>query len=259
MPSIEDHGRVLADEVLRAQRILVFTGAGLSTESGIPDYRSSGGIWTRMQPIEFGDFVRSAEARRESWRRVFEDERGLRGRQPNAGHEVLAHWTLQGRVAQLITQNVDGLHQAAGVPEDRLIELHGNAGHARCLECGRRYEFDDLRPDYEQTGQVRPCSACGGLLKIATISFGQPMPVAESERAQEAAQDCDLFLALGSSLRVYPAAALPETARTAGARLLIVNREPTPLDALFHRVIHAEIGPVLAAADRLLQPGSADP
>ena len=228
-----------------ARHAVVFTGAGMSTESGIPDFRSPGGIWTRMQPIMFDDFVRSPEARHESWRRTFDGERGLAGRQPNAGHAVLAQWVRTGRVAHIITQNVDNLHQASGVADDRMTELHGNASYARCLQCGRRYELEDLRPGYEQTGEVRPCDDCLGLLKLATISFGQPMPEAEMARAEREAQRSDLFVAIGSSLQVYPAAGLPQTAKANGARLVILNRDETPMDDWADLVIHAEIGATL--------------
>ncbi|MCK9514644.1 MAG: Sir2 family NAD-dependent protein deacetylase [Ottowia sp.] len=242
----------LARQLAAAQRVVAFTGAGMSTESGIPDFRSPGGIWSRMQPIQFQDFVRSAEAQRESWRRVFDGERDLSGKQPNIGHEVLARWVKAGRISHIITQNVDNLHQASGVADEHIIELHGNAGYVSCLECHQRYEIEDLRPEYELTGEVRDCDSCGGLLKVATVSFGQPMPDAEMARAERAAQDCDLFLSMGSSLQVYPAAGLPQAARAGGARLVIINREATPLDSLADLVIHAEIGATLAAAQQLL-------
>lgn len=242
----------LAQYVAAARRVVVFTGAGMSTESGIPDFRSPGGIWSRMEPIQFQDFLRSPEARHESWRRTFDGERGLSGKQPNAGHRVLAQWVQTGRVSQIITQNVDNLHQASGVADASIIELHGNAGYARCLHCRKRHELEDLRPEYVQTGQVRPCDDCGGLLKLATVSFGQPMPEAEMAHAEQAARSCDLFLAMGSSLQVWPAANLPQVARAGGARLIILNRDATPLDELADWVIHAEIGATLAAAQRLL-------
>lgn len=242
----------LARHIGAARGMVVFTGAGMSTESGIPDFRSPGGIWSRMAPIQFQDFLQSPQARCESWRRTFAGERGLSGKQPNAGHRVLAQWVAAGRVSHIITQNVDNLHQASGVADENVIELHGNAGYVRCLQCHRRYELEDLRPEYVQSGQVRACEDCGGLLKLATISFGQPMPEAEMARAEQAARACDLFLATGSSLQVWPAAGLPQLARDAGARLVILNRDPTPLDELADLVIHAEIGATLVRANRWL-------
>lgn len=242
----------LADLIAAARHVVVFTGAGMSTESGIPDFRSPGGIWTRMQPIQFGDFVRSPEARHESWRRTFSGERGLAGKAPNQGHQILADWMKAGKVAHIITQNVDNLHQLAGAPDEQITELHGNAGYARCLDCGRRHELQDLRGEYERTGQVRACDGCGGLLKTATISFGQPMPEAQMARAERETLACDLFVSIGSSLQVYPAAGFPELAKGNGAGLAIINREATALDAIADLVIHAEIGATLADANTRL-------
>lgn len=252
MDSVNPLAPQLARLMGAAQDVVVFTGAGMSTESGIPDFRSPGGIWSRMTPIQFQDFLRSPEARQESWRRTFAGERGLSGKQPNAGHRVLADWVRAGRVSCIITQNVDNLHQASGVADEKIIELHGNAGYASCLQCHARYELEDLRPEYERSGQVRPCEHCGGLLKLATISFGQPMPEAQMARAERATRGCDLFLAMGSSLQVYPAAGLPELARASGARLVIINRDPTPLDDTAELVINAGIGATLAAVQALL-------
>lgn len=236
----------LADMVATAHNVVVFTGAGLSTESGIPDFRSPGGIWSRMRPIQFDEFVSDESARHEAWRRVFSGERGLRGVQPNRGHDVIAHWAQAGKANAIITQNVDNLHQASGVADEQVIELHGNAGHASCLQCGRRVELADLAPEFEQIGRISPCNHCGGLLKLATISFGQPMPEAEMKRATRETLGCDLFLAIGSSLQVQPAAGFPATARQAGARLVIINRETTPLDSQADLVIQGEIGDILA-------------
>lgn len=242
----------LAQWMRAARHGVVFTGAGMSTESGIPDFRSPGGVWSRMQPIEFDDFLHSPEARHESWRRVFSGERGWTGKQPNAGHAVIADWVRSGRVAHVITQNVDNLHQISGVPDGQVTELHGNAGYARCLDCGERAELEDLRTEFERTGQVRSREACGGLLKLATISFGQTMPEAAMARAEQQTLACDLFLAIGSSLQVYPAAGFPEMAKAHGAKLAILNRETTGLDDIADLVIHAEIGVTLVAVANLL-------
>ena len=231
-----------------ASRAVVFTGAGISTESGIPDFRSPGGIWQQMRPIYYQDFVASAEARREAWRRRFAQDPTLRGAEPNRGHRAVARLVREGKVTAVITQNIDGLHQAGGVPDRQVIELHGNTTYATCLGCAERYEVEDLRAAFERDGDVHDCRACGGLIKTATISFGQQMPEVPMLRAAEAIQACDLCIVLGSSLVVYPAASFPETAKRRGAKLAIVNREETGLDAIADLVIHRGIGDVLGEA-----------
>jgi NAD-dependent deacetylase len=231
-----------------AHRIVIFTGAGISTESGIPDFRSPGGIWTRMRPIEFSDFMASAEARRESWRRRFATDPTMRAAEPNRGHRAVAALVNRGKATAVITQNIDGLHQASGVPDNRVIELHGNTTYAHCLDCGQRYELEDIRIEFERTGDAPCCVSCEGFIKTATISFGQSMPPAAMIRAEEQTLAADLFLAIGSSLVVYPAAGFPELAARNGARLVILNREPTGLDPLADLVLHREIGATLGEA-----------
>ena len=235
--------RLIAD----ARRVAVFTGAGISTESGVPDFRSPGGVWSKMKPIYFQDFVASEEKRREAWTRTFSGRAGWTGAKPNAGHLAVARLVAEGKIASVITQNVDNLHQDSGVPPDRVIEVHGNASYAKCLECGLRHEYDDLRPGFLERGEIPMCRACGGIVKSATISFGQSMPQLEMARAEEEALACDLFLVLGSSLVVYPAAGLPILAKRNGAALAIVNREATEQDRLADLVVHDEIGPTLTA------------
>lgn len=236
--------RLIAD----ARRIVVFTGAGISTESGIPDFRSPGGVWSQMKPIYFQEFVSDPTKRREAWERVFSGRAGWTGKSPNAGHYAVARLVQQGKAAFVITQNVDNLHQDSGVPQEQVIELHGNASYAKCLECGERHELAELKVGFEKAGEIPYCRVCGGLVKSATISFGQPMPEAEMRRAEEQTLACDLFLVLGSSLVVYPAAAFPVLAKRNGARLAIVNREPTELDHYADLVLHDEIGRVMTAA-----------
>jgi NAD-dependent deacetylase len=231
-----------------AQRIVAFTGAGISTESGIPDFRSPGGIWTKYQPIEFNDFLCCAEARRESWRRKFATHETLQKATPNAGHRALARLVEQGGMVAVITQNIDGLHQASGVPGDKVIELHGNTTYAACLDCRKRHELDWVREVFADGERLPVCTSCGGHIKTATISFGQSMPEAEMERARAATLGCDLFIVLGSSLVVYPAAGFPIMAKRNGARLAIVNREPTEQDGLADLVINAEIGATVSRA-----------
>ena len=233
----------------QARRIVVFSGAGISTESGIPDYRSPGtGTWEKMQPIYFQDFVASAAARREAWRRRFESDATLRAAEPNRGHRAVARMVREGKVHAVITQNIDGLHQASGMPDDKVIELHGNATYAACLDCRKRYELDWVREIFAVDERLPICTACGGIIKTATISFGQSMPEAEMERAREVTMAADLFIVLGSSLVVYPAAGFPIMAKRNGSRLVIVNREPTDQDELADLVINAEIGATMSRA-----------
>jgi NAD-dependent deacetylase len=239
------NAEALARHLHASGRVAAFTGAGISTESGIPDFRSPGGVWSKMKPIMFQDFVASRAARDEAWKRVFNKSAGWTGASPNAGHHAVAALVEQGKASAVITQNVDNLHQDSGVPPERVIELHGNASYAKCLDCGARYELVDLKLPY-QRGEEIVCTRCAGLLKTATVSFGQPMPKREMMRASEEARACDLFLVLGSSLVVYPAAGLPVEAKRHGAKLVIVNREPTDLDRYADLVLNTEIGPLLS-------------
>ena len=235
--------------MLRASnRAVVFTGAGISTESGIPDFRSPGGIWTKMAPIDFDDFLRSAELRREAWRRRFAMEETFAAAEPNAGHRAIAQLITRGTATHVITQNIDNLHQQSGVPPEQVIELHGNTRYAKCLDCGERTELGPIRLHFEALGEAPDCAGCSGLMKTATISFGQPMPEMEMARAEAATLACDLFLVLGSSLVVYPAAGFPRLAKRNGARLVIVNREPTDHDDIADLVIHAGIGETMRKA-----------
>jgi NAD-dependent deacetylase len=242
----------LARYLNAAQRAVIFTGAGISTESGVPDFRSPGGVWSRMKPIMFQDFVASRDVRREAWRRVFNRTMGWTGAAPNAGHNAVTALLKAGKVSTIITQNVDNLHQDSGAQPERIIELHGNASYAKCLDCGQRHELDLLEMGWRRDEEL-VCLHCAGLLKTATISFGQAMPEAEMIRAKDEARACDLFLVLGSSLVVYPAAALPVEAKRHGARLVIVNREPTELDPYADLVLNTEIGPLMTETLALLQ------
>ena len=237
--------RALLDD---ARRVVVFTGAGISTESGIPDFRSPGGIWTRMAPIDYRDFVSSEEMRREAWRRRFAMEEHFALARPNAGHKAVAELVARGKASHVITQNIDNLHQDSGVPQDRVIEIHGNTRYAKCLECGARMELEPIRAHFEAHGDPPDCAACGGIVKTATISFGQAMPELEMARAEKAALACDLFLVLGSSLVVYPAAGFPLLAKRNGAKLVIVNREETEQDSYADLVVHDAIGEVMSEA-----------
>jgi len=232
-----------------AQSLVIFTGAGISTESGIPDFRSPGtGLWTKMKPIMFQDFVSSEAVRQESWARRFEGERPMENAQPNKGHEAVAELVRRGTCTCLITQNVDNLHQNSGIAEPHIVELHGNATYASCLSCGKRHELAELEQQYNKQQCIDPCTACGGIIKSATVSFGQAMPEAEMVRAQSATETCDTFMVVGSSLTVHPAAGFPELAKQLGAKLIIVNRDATPLDGIADLVVHEEIGQALSFA-----------
>jgi NAD-dependent deacetylase len=242
----------LADLLRDARRAVVFTGAGISTESGIPDFRSPGGIWTRMMPVQFQDYLADPEARRISWERRFEMEETWNAVRPNAGHLAVAELVRRGIVSAVITQNIDSLHQAAGVPENQVIELHGSTRYAKCLTCGTRMEIPDIRAHFDRHGDAPDCRLCGGIIKTATISFGQAMPEREMERAQEASLAADLMLVAGSSLVVYPAAAFPLVAKRAGARFVILNRDETEQDPYADLVLHREIGPTLTEAVQAL-------
>jgi NAD-dependent deacetylase len=243
-PDIAELARLLA----AARRAVVFTGAGISTESGIPDFRSPGGIWTKYKPIDFEDFMASDAARREAWRRKFATDGTIREAKPNRGHRAVAALVRRGKVASVITQNIDGLHQASGVPEQRVIELHGNTTYAHCLDCKRRYEIEALRLVFEKDEVPPRCDSCNGLVKTATISFGQAMPEDAMQRAQVETLAADLFIVAGSSLVVYPAAGFPELAKRNGAVLVIVNRDPTGLDEVADLVLNRGIGETLGAA-----------
>jgi len=236
----------LSRMIEEARRVVVFTGAGISTESGIPDFRSPGGVWSKMKPIYFQEFVDDPVKRREAWRRTFTGAAGWTGATPNAGHYAVARLVRSGKAKAVITQNVDNLHQDSGVPPDKVIELHGNASYAKCLDCDERHELDELKDSFLKAGEIPYCRRCGGLVKTATISFGQSMPHEPMARAQQASLNCDLFLVLGSSLVVHPAAGFPLTARRNGAALAIVNREPTELDVYASLVLNDEIGAVMA-------------
>ena len=234
-----------------SRRAVVFTGPGINTESGIPDFCSPGGIGTKYQPIDFSDFMASEEVRRESWRRKFATQETVEGAAPNRGHLAVAELVRRGKISCVITQNVDGLHQRSGVPEDQVIELHGNTTYATCMACGDRYELAPIAEAFLGDETLPVCEACGGIIKMATISFGQAMPEAAMRRAHEEAFKCDLFLVIGSSLVIQPAAAIPVVAKQNGARLVIINWEPTPLDDDADLVLNLEIGPILGASTGL--------
>ena len=241
----------LAAMLEAAQRVVLFTGAGISTESGIPDYRSPGtGLWNKIKPIEFQDFVASDEVRQESWRRRFASRDGnWENAKPNRGHRAVAKLVEDGKATAVITQNVDNLHQESGVPDAHIVELHGNTCYAKCLACATRYELAELKQQFETLGRVEPCGRCGGIVKDGPRSpSARPCRKTRWRGPQQATNHCDLFIVIGSSLVVYPAAGFPEYAKRSGAKLVIVNREPTPLDDIADLVLHEEIGPTMGYA-----------
>jgi NAD-dependent deacetylase len=224
-----------------ADVIQPFTGAGISTECGIPDFRSPGGLWSKMQPIPFDQFMASADMRDEAWRRRFVMEEHFAAAKPGRGHLALASLYRSGKVPAVITQNIDNLHQASGISAGDVVELHGNTTYAACLTCEKRYELSWVKEKFSANGRAPDCD-CGGYIKTATVSFGQAMPQHEMRRAEEFSSSCDLFIAIGSSLVVWPAAGFPLHAKRNGARLVIVNREPTDFDEIADLVVRQDIG-----------------
>jgi len=243
MKGIKEFRELLA----ASRRAVVFTGAGISTESGIPDFRGPNGLWSRFKPTDYQQFIGSDKVRQESWRQWFEHRSGLLDAKPNAGHLAVAKLVDDGKVAAVITQNIDNLHQDSGIPADQVVELHGNATYAKCLGCGMRIEMEAIQKEFGDTRAVGPCSSCGGIVKLATISFGQMMPEEPMRRAEHETSACDLFVVLGSSLTVYPAAAFPGLAQQCGAKLIIVNHQSTEMDSQADLVIHDGIGDTLGA------------
>jgi NAD-dependent deacetylase len=239
-----DHLQELVDG---ARVIAPFTGAGISTECGIPDFRSPGGLWTKNKPIPFDEFLASQDMRNEAWRRRFAMDAHFSAALPGRGHLALASFYRTGKAPAVITQNIDNLHQSSGISADHVIELHGNNSYALCLGCAKRFELPWVRQQFTDANERAPdCPECGGHVKTATISFGQAMPEDQMRRAEKLTLDCDLFLAVGSSLVVWPAAGFPLLAKRNGARLVIINREATEFDEIADLVVRDDIGTVLS-------------
>ena len=234
----------IAQYLTESNAAIAFTGAGISTESGIADFRSPGGIWSRYQPVLFRDFLENEEARRRYWKMKKEGYNELKMAKPNDGHRALARLEAAGKLVAVITQNIDGLHQDAG--SRRVLELHGTSRHCVCLECGARFTPDAIQQKMEAGVEIPLCDTCGGLLKSATISFGQSLPADVLSEAFDLSMSTDLIFALGSSLVVEPAASIPLQAKNNGARLVIINRTETPLDRLADAVVHDSIGETLS-------------
>lgn len=236
-----------AELIAQARKVVAFTGAGVSTESGIPDFRSPGGIWEKYEPVYYQDFLTSAEARKKYWLRSRATYPVIREAKPNPTHLALVELEKMGKLDCIITQNIDRLHHKAGNSPEKIIEIHGTNAYVICLRCKKSYPREEIQDLLESKEEIEPplCRECNGPLKEATISFGQPMPEKEMAEAERRAQTCDLMLTLGSSLVVYPAAYLPQYARQAGARMIIINMTQTPFDHLADVAIHGKTGEVL--------------
>jgi NAD-dependent deacetylase len=243
-----------ADRLQDSRAIVFFTGAGISTESGVPDFRSPGGVWTKYQPVLFQDFLASETARVQHWQLKKATYELFKTVQPNLAHYAICEYEKSGRLLGLITQNIDGLHKLAGTSEEKLVELHGTDRLVTCLSCGKRYQSYDVYENLAEPFRAPTCDECGGFLKSANVSFGQSMPVAAMQRAQAWSEAADLFVVLGSSLQVQPAASFPVIAKRAGALLGIVNRDPTPLDDLADFVHHGPIGAFFETMKSLSSP-----
>jgi len=246
---MEEKLRQIAQWIVTSKRVVVFSGAGLSTESGIPDFRSPGGVWDRYDPEDFAfqNFLASEASRERYWQMATELYKPIKTARPNQAHLAIAELERLGRLDCVITQNIDGLHFKAGNSEERVIELHGTAIYVSCLNCNKRYDRDEIQ-ERIQRGQKAPrCDECGGALKPATISFGQSMPERETQEAYRRSSTCDLFIVVGSSLVVQPAASMPLVAKRNGARLVIINRDPTPYDSIADAVVHGQAGSTVAS------------
>ncbi len=243
--------------IIHSKRIVVFTGAGLSTESGIPDFRSPGGVWDRYNPEDFyfQNFISSEASREKYWQMSTEMYEPMKQALPNPAHLALAEMERLGKLEAVITQNVDGLHLKAGNSPGKVIELHGTAMHVSCLHCQKRYDRDAIQEKIKKGVKAPVCEDCGGPLKPATISFGQAMPEKETQQAYHLSSLCDLFIVIGSSLVVHPAASMPLVAKRGGAKLVIINRDPTPCDDMADAVIHDQAGPTMDGILRELKKG----
>jgi len=239
--SLDDLCDRIAELIIKSKRIVVFTGAGISTESGIPDFRSPGGIWERFDPDDFTyeKFLGDAAARRKQWRLL--RQLNLTA-EPNPAHRAIAGLYRLGKLDCVITQNIDNLHQKAGLPDDRVFELHGNTQWAVCLGCHRRYPFGRVVAELDGDEEIPDCEACHGILKPDAVFFGEPLPQDVLNRAVSRSCDCDLFIVIGSTLTVYPAAYMPVYALDSGARLVIVNLSDTPMDKQAEVLVRAKAG-----------------
>jgi NAD-dependent protein deacetylase/lipoamidase len=241
-----------APKVKNSRAIVFFTGAGISTESGVPDFRSPGGVWTKYQPVLFQDFLASESARIQHWQLKKATYELFKTVKPNNAHYAICEFERRGQLLGLITQNIDGLHKLAGISEDKLIELHGTDRLVTCLQCDKRYEPVDVYENLGEEFTAPTCDECGGFLKSANVSFGQSMPVVAMQRAQTWSEQAEVFIVVGSSLQVQPAASFPVIAKRSGALLAIINRDSTPLDDLADFVHNGAIGEFFRRLSALL-------
>lgn len=246
---MNDQIEQVAGLILNAKRIVIFVGAGLSTESGIPDFRSPGGVWDKYDPEDFyfQNFLSSEASREKYWQMATEMYEAMRDAKPNQAHLAVAELEKLGKLDCLITQNIDGLHFKAGNSPEKVLELHGTAMFVTCLSCNKRYERDAIQGRIAKGEKAPRCDECAGLLKPATISFGQSMPERETREAYEQSSTCDLFIVIGSSLVVQPAANMPVVAHRNGAKLVIVNRDETACDDIADIMIRDQAGPVMSS------------
>ncbi len=241
---MEEKIKLAAKKIKGSKQLVVFTGAGISTESGIPDYRSQGGIWDKFKPVYFDEFMSSKASRIKYWEQRLDMEKSLSVSKPNTGHKSLATLYTQGILKTLITQNIDGLHEASGIPKEKIIELHGNTRRVRCMSCKKLISWDEATAMID-AGEKAPVCSCGGFLKPDTVSFGQAMPVEETQRAAMLSSKSDVFIVVGSTLLVQPAALMPEYAKNAGSFLIIINLSETPYDKVCDVLITGKAGDVL--------------
>lgn len=243
---MSDTVQYLKELIDEASNIVILTGAGISTESGVPDFRSPGGLWEKFRIVQYGEYIQSEAARIEDWHRRFFMADQVGQVEPNIGHTKIAEWMNLGKCSCLITQNVDGLHMRGGAHLDKLIEIHGNATTASCITCGEHHSMQTCRTLFEATGESPKCQSCDGLVKADIVMFGEKMPVKKTAQAFKIAETADLFIAIGTSLVVNPAAGLPLHAKHNDAKVAILNRDATELDRFADCVLNAEIGEVMS-------------
>ena len=244
-----------SEKIRESEEIVVFTGAGISTESGIPDFRSPGGVWTRYRPVTFQEYMSSEASRIEAWKRRLDGWEQYKNAKPNIGHYFVHSLDAKDKLVGLITQNVDGLHSKAGLPDEKIVELHGSNRKVICLQCDREFDPDEIIKQLVGDFASPKCDVCGGILKSATVSFGQAMPENAMRVAQEWTEQAEVFIVMGSSLQVQPAASFPVVAKRNGALLAIINREAGPLDDTADFVHHGAIGEFCARFGEMIADG----
>lgn len=240
-----DNLQTLKEYIQKARNMVVLTGAGISTESGVPDFRSPGGLWEQFRIVEYGEYIQSEEARIEDWHRRFFMADQVGQVEPNIGHKKVADWIHSGKCACLITQNVDGLHLRGGAPQEKTIEIHGNATTASCISCREPHSMELCRTLFEATNESPKCQSCDGLIKADVVMFGEKMPARKTADAFKVVETADLVLAIGTSLVVNPAAGIPLHAKHNDAKFVIINRDETQLDRFADCVVNDEIGNVM--------------